>query len=107
MRIEYFPETDSLYIELTARPGADAREIDDGIVIDVDADGHLVGIDIDQASKHSSTPDATIRPTVPRSRDSSPATWKRSEPARAPCRPCGTKRSHRPRCGTALQPTAS
>jgi uncharacterized protein YuzE len=52
MRIEYFPETDSLYIELTARPGADSREIEDGIVIDVDAEGHLVGIDIDQASKH-------------------------------------------------------
>ena len=52
MRIEYFPETDSLYIEFTARPGADSREIDDGIVIDVDADGHVIGIDIDQASKH-------------------------------------------------------
>ena len=51
MRIEYFPETDSLYIELASRAGADTREIDDGIVIDVDAEGHLVGIDIDQASK--------------------------------------------------------
>ena len=52
MRIEYFPETDSLYIELASRAGADTREIDDGIVIDVDAEGHLVGIDIDQASRH-------------------------------------------------------
>lgn len=52
MRIEYFPETDSLYIELAARPGADVREVDDGIVIDLDADGHAVGIDIDQASLH-------------------------------------------------------
>ena len=52
MRIEYFPETDSLYIELASRAGVDAREVDDGIVIDVDAEGHLVGIDIDQASKH-------------------------------------------------------
>jgi len=50
MRIEYFPDTDSLYIELTGRPGADVREVDDGIVIDLDADGHAVGIDIDQAS---------------------------------------------------------
>jgi uncharacterized protein YuzE len=52
MRIEYFPDTDSLYIELAPRPGADVREIDDGIVIDLDTDGHAVGIDIDQASKH-------------------------------------------------------
>jgi uncharacterized protein YuzE len=52
MKIEYFPETDSLYIELTDRPGADSREIEDGIVLDIDEDGHAVGLDIDQASKH-------------------------------------------------------
>ena len=52
MRIEYFPDTDSLYIELAGRPGADVREGDEGIVIDLDADGHAVGIDIDQASRH-------------------------------------------------------
>jgi len=52
MRIEYFPETDNLYIDLAERAGVDAREIGDGIVIDIDANGHPVGIDIDQASKH-------------------------------------------------------
>jgi len=52
MRIEYFPDTDSLYIDLDERPGVDAREVGDGIVIDLDEGGHLVGIDIDQASKH-------------------------------------------------------
>ncbi len=52
MRIEYFPQTDSLYIDLAERAGVDTMEIGDGIVIDVDADGHPVGIDIDQASQH-------------------------------------------------------
>jgi uncharacterized protein YuzE len=52
MKIEYFPETDSLYIELADRPGADTREIEEGIVLDIDDQGHAVGIDIDQASKH-------------------------------------------------------
>lgn len=52
MKIEYFPDTDSLYIELADRPGAGTREIEDGIVLDIDEDGHAVGIDIDQASKH-------------------------------------------------------
>jgi uncharacterized protein YuzE len=52
MRIEHFPDTDSLYIELASRPGTDTREIGDGVVIDIDADGHPVGIDIDQAFKH-------------------------------------------------------
>jgi uncharacterized protein YuzE len=52
VRIEYFPDTDSLYIDLAAREGVDAIEVGDGIVIDVDDQGHPVGIDIDQASKH-------------------------------------------------------
>jgi len=52
MKIEYFPETDSLYIDLADRPGTDTREIEEGIVLDVDENGHAVGLDIDQASKH-------------------------------------------------------
>ena len=52
MKIEYFPETDSLYIELADRPGADTREIEEGIVLDIDKNGKAVGLDIDQASKH-------------------------------------------------------
>jgi uncharacterized protein YuzE len=52
MKIEYFPETDSLYIDLADRPGTDTREIEDGIVLDVDEHGRAVGLDIDQASKH-------------------------------------------------------
>jgi uncharacterized protein YuzE len=54
MKIEYFPETDSLYIDLADRPGTDSREIEEGIVLDIDAEGRAVGLDIDQASKHLS-----------------------------------------------------
>lgn len=54
MKIEYFPDTDSLYIDLADRPGADTREIEDGIILDVDEFGRAVGVDIDQASKHLS-----------------------------------------------------
>ncbi|NJL30163.1 MAG: DUF2283 domain-containing protein [Phycisphaerales bacterium] len=52
MKIEYFPETDSLYIDLAERPGTDTREIEEGIVLDLDDQGRVVGLDIDQASKH-------------------------------------------------------
>ena len=52
MRIEYFPDTDTLYIDLAERAGVDTCGVVDGVVIDIDADGHPVGIDIDQASKH-------------------------------------------------------
>lgn len=50
MRIQYYPETDSLYIDLTSKPSADSVEVSQGIVLDYDADGNLAGIDIDEAS---------------------------------------------------------
>ena len=50
MKLHYYPETDSLYIELNPKPGADSRIIAEGIVADFDAQGNIVGIDIDHAS---------------------------------------------------------
>jgi uncharacterized protein YuzE len=52
MKLHYDPDTDSLYIDFNARPGADAREITDGLVIDFDAEGRPVGIDIQHASRN-------------------------------------------------------
>ena len=50
MKFRYYAETDSLYIELSEKPGADVREVAPGVVLDFDAEGQLVGIDIDRAS---------------------------------------------------------
>jgi uncharacterized protein YuzE len=51
MKLHYYPETDSLYIELKSGPGTKAREIVEGLVVDFDARGEVVGFDIDHASK--------------------------------------------------------
>lgn len=51
MKFHYYPETDSLYIELSEKPGVDSQEIKPGVVLDFDAEGHLVGLDLDKASK--------------------------------------------------------
>jgi uncharacterized protein YuzE len=50
MKLNYYPETDSLYIDLSEKPSVESREISDGVVLDYDANGNLVGIDIDNAS---------------------------------------------------------
>jgi uncharacterized protein YuzE len=50
MKLHYYPETDSLYIELKAQPGAEVREVADGLNVDLDATGEVVGFDIDHAS---------------------------------------------------------
>ena len=51
MKLHYDAATDSLYIDLADRPSVDSDEVADGVVLDFDADGHLVGIDIDHASQ--------------------------------------------------------
>jgi uncharacterized protein YuzE len=51
MELTYYPDTDSLYIDLAERPSSESKEVSEGIVLDYDAKGNLVGIDIDNASK--------------------------------------------------------
>ncbi len=60
MKLNYYPETDSLYIDLSERPSAESKEISEGIVLDYDAKGNLVGIDIDNASKKVRLEELTI-----------------------------------------------
>ena len=50
MKINYYPETDSLYIDLSSHTSKDSIEISEGVVVDYDEKGHVVGIDIDNAS---------------------------------------------------------
>lgn len=52
MKLHYYPETDSLYIELSEGSGVEAREIVEGLVVDFDANGDVVGLDIDHASRN-------------------------------------------------------
>lgn len=51
MKLNYFSETDTLYIELSAQSSVESAEVNTGVVIDYDAAGCICGIDIDQASK--------------------------------------------------------
>ncbi len=51
MKLDYYPDADSLYIDFSSRPSVDSQEVSPGVVLDYDADGTLVGIDIDHASQ--------------------------------------------------------
>ncbi|WP_309660904.1 DUF2283 domain-containing protein [Sphingomonas sp.] len=50
MKLHYYPETDSLYIELADQAGVETREVVEGVNVDIGVDGAVVGIDIDGAS---------------------------------------------------------
>ena len=53
MKFAYYPESDTLYLELSDAPAADSRPAGEDIVLDYDADGQLVGIDLDHATRHA------------------------------------------------------
>jgi len=52
VKLHYYPETDSLYIELRPEPGSETREVASGLNVDLDEKGQVVGFDIDRASRH-------------------------------------------------------
>jgi uncharacterized protein YuzE len=52
MKLHYYEETDSLYIDLIDRPGTETVEVRSGVVLDFGSNGELVGIDVDQASRN-------------------------------------------------------
>ena len=51
MRLNYYSDTDSLYIDLSSKTSVETKEISPGVVLDYDGEGNLIGIDIDNASK--------------------------------------------------------
>ena len=51
MTLHHNPETDSLYVEFKAGWADETREVPDGLNVDLDADGSVVGFDINLASR--------------------------------------------------------
>ena len=51
MQLRYYPGTNSLYVELKATPGAETLEVADGLNVDLDDKGEIVGFDISPRSR--------------------------------------------------------
>ena len=51
MKMHYYPDTDSLYVEFKSEPSVETREVADGLNVDLDASGDVVGFDIDHAAE--------------------------------------------------------
>ncbi len=67
MKISYYPETDSLYIDLSSKTSVESVEISDGVIVDYDDNGNIAGIDIDNASLKVDLNEFIIKSKVERS----------------------------------------
>lgn len=65
MKIRYFPNTDTLSIRLNNKPSLESEEIADDVVVDFDANGNVVGIEIELASSKVDLNFETIGLTIP------------------------------------------
>ena len=92
MKLHYYAETDSLYIELNAAAGVETREVTDGVAVDLDAADNLAGIDIDHASakldlatlETSALPAGAPTCTPPYSRVQQPSLRRSVHPSTSP-----------------------
>ena len=57
MKIEYDPEADALYIQIRQARSSDNIDIEEGVTVDVDDQGHIVGVEILDASQRLSPSD--------------------------------------------------
>ena len=51
MKLKYYNDTDSLYIDLSSKTSVNSIEVAPGVVIDLDETNNIVGIDIDNATR--------------------------------------------------------
>jgi uncharacterized protein YuzE len=56
MKIRYFAETDTLYIEFRDVPVAETRELDENTLLDMDADGSMCAMTVEHASERAGIP---------------------------------------------------
>ncbi len=53
MKIQYFSDTDTVYLQLNEKPIAETKDLDENTIIDVDAEGKLVAITIEHAKERA------------------------------------------------------
>ena len=60
MKLEYFPDTDTLYLTLKQGPGTNAEEVAPNVVLDYNAEREVIGVEIEQASKMTELDNAQL-----------------------------------------------
>lgn len=60
MKVEYFADTDTLYIEFRAGEIAETRDLDENTLLDVDSEGNLCALTIEHASERTDLQRLTV-----------------------------------------------
>ncbi|WP_022948122.1 DUF2283 domain-containing protein [Methylohalobius crimeensis] len=53
MKVQYFDDTDTLYIEFQVRKISETRDLDENTLLDLDSEGNVCAITFEHASKRT------------------------------------------------------
>ncbi len=56
MKVTYFPETDTLYLEFRPGNATESRDLDENTILDLDASGNICGMTIEHAKERTDAP---------------------------------------------------
>lgn len=57
MKIKYYTDTDTLYIEFRQAPVAETRDLDENTLLDLDARGNICAITVEHAKDRTNAPE--------------------------------------------------
>ncbi|MCH8843268.1 MAG: DUF2283 domain-containing protein [SAR324 cluster bacterium] len=57
MKIKYFTDSDTLYIEFCRTPVAESKDLDEDTLLDLDAQGNICAITVEHASRRTGIPE--------------------------------------------------
>ena len=61
MKIRYFPDTDTVYIELTDKEVFETKDINENAIVDLDVEGNLVAITLEHARERANISDFSFQ----------------------------------------------
>ena len=60
MKLQYFKDTDTLYIEFQAREVVESRDLDENTIMDLDSDGNICALTFEHASSRTDVEQVTL-----------------------------------------------
>lgn len=64
MKIKYFPDTDTLYIEFKTTEVMETKDLDENTLIDIDQNGNICGITLEHAQQRTDLPNVSFEQIV-------------------------------------------
>ncbi|NOT01230.1 MAG: DUF2283 domain-containing protein [Phycisphaerales bacterium] len=64
MKVRYFVDTDTLFIQLSDRAASETKDLNENVLLDIDDDGKVVSLTVEHAMQHTGRLDFSYEPSM-------------------------------------------